>query len=453
MSLNECMTNRTAPTHVNTSATRPKASDLAAAARPDRNRAVDAYRALAMLAVALGHWAAIAIWLDSDGNIVGGNALELAPSMAWITWFFQVMPLFFVVGGFASAMSLDSHNTRGSGNSAEWIAIRLRRMVAPAVALATTWLVLMTVGAISGQMALASAGLVGAAIPLWFLANYTIDTAIAPYLLPHFRRSPGRVGAIMVATFLSLEVARFAEVPLLPQLNWVLGWLMFQTLGFAWRDGLLPMGRTMAAVAASSWLAAVSAVAFGPWPVSMVHFPGLANSPTHPPSLALLLFGFAYSTTAIWAAPAVTRFLSSKGAGQRAWTGVVGGNSMAMSVYLWHMTAAVIGTAAVWKLGWIPTADVGTSSWWVQKLPHVAISAVSLVGLVAMFGRVERRALLGGVAPWSLGPASTVGVALVVSTALKAWSDGNASTALIGCIVLVVAWHLVLSPSRSTTSA
>ena len=63
--------------------------------------------------------------------------------------------------------------------------------------------------------------------------------------------------------------------------------------GFAWRDGLLPTGRAMGAVAAGLWTAAVAAVTLGPWPTAMVHFPGLENSPTHPPTIALLLFGAA----------------------------------------------------------------------------------------------------------------------------------------------------------------
>ena len=87
-----------------------------------------------MLAVSIGHWAAIVMSTDADGDLVTGNALEFAPSMSWITWILQVMPLFFVVGGFSSAMSLDSHNGRG-GRPQDWVAARLRRMLAPTTTL------------------------------------------------------------------------------------------------------------------------------------------------------------------------------------------------------------------------------------------------------------------------------------------------------------------------------
>jgi hypothetical protein len=45
--------------------------------------------------------------------------------------------------------------------------------------LAGTWIVLLAVGAAVGAGGLVAMGAVGAAIPLWFLANYTIDTALA----------------------------------------------------------------------------------------------------------------------------------------------------------------------------------------------------------------------------------------------------------------------------------
>ena len=190
-----------------------------------------------MLAVAVGHWMAVALGVDSDGNLMAGNALEFRPGMAWVSWIFQVMPLFFVVGGFSSAMSLDSHiaseDGAPGGRSQDWVIARLRRMVAPTVVLALTWLGLLGLGLTAdgvlgfGVTPFIAAGAIGAAIPLWFLSNYTIDTAIAPYVLPLFRRSPVVVSSIGISTFGALEVLRMADVngPLhhLPYLNWVLG--------------------------------------------------------------------------------------------------------------------------------------------------------------------------------------------------------------------------------------
>ena len=264
---------------------------IASQARPDRNRAINFYRVVAMAAVAFGHWLALVAVSDTSGQLISGNALEFVPALGWATWLLQVMPLFFVVGGFSSAMSLDSHNAK-NGRAQDWIAARLRRMLPPAVVLAATWLVILIAGVSVGQVDLVTAALHAAAIPLWFLANYTIDTALAPFVLPAFRRNPARFAVCITGAFLFFESLRIARVPAVPHVNWVLGWLIFQVMGMAWRDGLLPTGRSLWALAAGFWAATVGLVlSGGPWTISMVNVAGIENSPTAPPTLSLMFFG------------------------------------------------------------------------------------------------------------------------------------------------------------------
>ncbi len=432
------------PSSSTTSST-PSLRSLAAQAKGDRNRAIDAYRALAMLVVAVGHWLAM-VAIVQNGEVVGGNALQFMPSLAWLTWALQVMPLFFVVGGFASAMSLDAHN-RSGGRPQDWVAARLRRMLPPAVTLASAWLAAIALGAALGHLELVAMGAWAAAVPLWFLANYTIDTALAPFILPRFRRNPAMVAAVIVGAFLVVEVFRILDVPLLAQLNWVLGWLSFQVLGFAWRDGLLPTGRRLVALAAGFWAAALALVlSGGPWVVSMVNVPGLEHSPTNPPNLSLLVFGTAYGLTAIAAAPALSRFLARRAG---AWTVVVAANTVAMSVYLWHMTAAVLVTAALYLTVGLPETAVGSATWWLWKVPTMVASLVVLVPIVAVVSRVERAALLAPRRPWPGGVASISAVAVVTSIALKWWTSGDLMIIVPCLIVLVVVGRTVLSPTPS----
>lgn len=438
----------------------PSVAELAAGAKADRNRAVDLYRVAAMALVALGHWMAVAIGVEGDGELMAGNALELAPGLAFLSWFFQVMPLFFVVGGFSSAMSLDAHTASG-GRPQDWVAARLRRMVSPAMVLAATWLGLLGLAYLvdntlvdtangGGLTPLAAAGAVGAAIPLWFLANYTIDTAAAPYVLPFFRRRPRSVAVAGAGAFLALEALRLAHpdgiLHWLPHLNWVLGWMLFQVMGFAWRDGLLPTGRRLVALAAAAWAAALAAVAVGPYPVAMVHIPGLANSPTHPPSAALMLYGIATSATALAAAPAVSRFLA---ANRRAWSAVVAGNSVALSCYLWHLSAAVAASGLFYAAGWLPTAAVGSAAWWLQKTPLMATAALLLVGIVAVVSGVERRALLAPRQPWRGGEASMLATAAGLSTGVKLWANPRADLVTAGMVAVGLIWLTQLRGTRA----
>jgi len=426
----------------------PSAAELAAHTPPDRNRAVDLYRAAAMGVVALGHWLGTVVVLR-HGKLDGGNLLDFAPEYGWITWIGQVMPLFFFVGGFASATSLRSAERRGV-RPADWIATRLRRMTAPAAVLAAFWAVALVVGAVAGGAGTVGLAAAGAAIPLWFLANYTIDTALAPFTFRWFRAHPVAFPAVLLGVFAVAEWASFAGIRFVPQINWVIGWLGFQIAGFAWQDGRLPTGRTLAAAAAALWALAVAAVTLGPWPAVMLHHGGLDHSPTHPPSTALLLFGFAYSLTAAALAPAVDRWLARSA---RAWKVTIGANSVAMSVYLWHMTAGMLVIGVAHLAGLIPTSAAGTAGWWWTKLPYLVANVAVLAPIVRRVAPIEQRQLLAGPSTWRWGTASILVVAALLSASVKAWSSPHVAVLVPGIVGTLAIWHLVLRDRSAAARA
>ena len=76
--------------------------DALVAATPDtRERYVDFLRGVSILAVIVGHWMVSTIYWQG-GILYLGNAVGLAPGLWLLTWVFQVMPIFFFVGGFAN---------------------------------------------------------------------------------------------------------------------------------------------------------------------------------------------------------------------------------------------------------------------------------------------------------------------------------------------------------------
>ncbi len=160
----------------------------------------------------------------------------------------------------------------------------------------------------------------------------------------------------------------------------------------------------------------------------------MSHSPTHPPTLALLMFGAAQSASAIVYAPRVTRWLERN---SRAWTAVVAANGVAMTIYLWHMTAGVAVTGIFDQLGLLASDTPGSMSWWLMKLPFVAASIVVLALIVAQLARIERRALLGVKADWPFSPAALLVGAVVVSIALKGWTSGNI-VVIIPCLLVVL---------------
>ena len=103
-----------------------------------RNRYVDFLRAASITVVVLGHWSVAAAFVADDGQLQLGDMLSLAPWTQWLTWVLQVMPIFFIVGGYSNGISWQAARRDGK-DYAVWIGTRLRRLVGPLVPLLLTW--------------------------------------------------------------------------------------------------------------------------------------------------------------------------------------------------------------------------------------------------------------------------------------------------------------------------
>jgi Acyltransferase family len=381
----------TKPITTNRPTTDPPQDRLAAHAGQLRNRnlAVDAFRVAAMCLVAVGHWLAADVHVDAAGKLAGGNALDQLPSSHILTWFFQVMPLFFLVGGYSNAASLRSATAR-SQSAGQWIQTRLLRLLGPASMFCMVWIGLAGAAAVLFSPDLVTRASRVAVIPLWFMAVYVVDIAMAPMI----HRLVGRLrGAVLVVPMIAIAVdlavrADLVGHPLVTAVQVVFGWTCFQALGMAWHEGYIPR-RIARVIAPVGLLAAIAGVAFGPWPISLVTVPGAVGGNTFPPSAVLVAFGLAQCALAILVAPALNALLHRN----RTMLLVVGGaGSKAMTVYLWHLTAlAIVGSVGA-SLGLIGAPAVGSMQWWVAKVAMMGAAVVVLAGLVWLFGRAETAA-------------------------------------------------------------
>jgi hypothetical protein len=426
--------------------TRPSLAAVTADTPSTRNRAIDAYRAFAMCAVALGHWLAADVRNGTSG-LTGGNGLAQLRSLHLLTWVFQVMPVFFCIGGFSNAASLDAH-WRAGRPTATWVRARLSRLTAPSAWLAGTWIVVVIGGHLLGHAKLAEMAMAIAAIPLWFLGNYVIDTACAPFIIRTFRNHRTALIAGLATLFVTGESARLLGIGIIPQMNIVVGWMIFQVLGVAWREEQLPSGRRLLKISAAFYGLAATLVALGPWPLALVSVPGSRFANTWPPSAVLLAFGFGYCLLAIAVAPAISRYLSRH---NTAWTIVVGANTITMTSYLWHFTALSIAAVLLAPTGLLPSTAVGTSSWWLHKMVLIGVAIVVLAVIVRLVGSKERAGLVGGSpSPLAIdhvrtGTALSVGLGLVLAAAFEVWTtDGGGSGRAVPAMATVVAVHLTL---------
>ena len=77
----------------------------------DRDRVVDFLRAASICAVVIGHWMIAMVWWDA-GVLRTTSAIGVTSYLWLATWFLQVMPIFFFVGGFSNLVSYDATRRR-----------------------------------------------------------------------------------------------------------------------------------------------------------------------------------------------------------------------------------------------------------------------------------------------------------------------------------------------------
>ncbi|MFJ7066516.1 acyltransferase [Streptomyces sp. NPDC101115] len=374
------------------------ARDLAAATPATRDRYVDLLRVASLAVVVLGHWLMAAV--TPDGQV--GNLLAVVPGLQVLTWALQVMPVFFFVGGFSHALA---HRSRP--RYAEFLRARLQRLLRPTMVFIGAWGALALVLQLLG----ADGGLTGVALrivtqPLWFIGIYLAMVAFTPPLLRLHERYGWGAFAGLAAGAVAVDVLRFAAgVPYVEFLNFALVWLAVHQLGFLRADGMI---RRPALLAGAGLLGAAALVAFGPYPLSMVGMPGEKVSNMAPPTLALLCHG-------LWLVGAV-ELLKGPGARftarARVWHGVVAANGIAMTAFLWHLTAMLGVYGALLALG-VRLPEPATTAWWAQVPLRLAAAALLTALLVAVFRRFEHP-VPPGPATAAGGPLAALGITLAL---------------------------------------
>ncbi len=361
-----------------------------------RNRYVDFLRALSILAVVLGHWMISAPYF-ADGSPAYSHLLDLAPWSRWLTWVFQVMPIFFFVGGFSNGVSWDAARSRG-GDYRSWFDARLRRLLAPVLPLVLVWAMMTAVAHANGVSAgMIRVGSQVALVPVWFLAVYLMVVALVPLSFAAWRRW-GFLSVVVPVTAAALvDVAFFAGgLHLLGWLNYPLIWLAVHQLGYAWHEGRL--GGPLAGL---GWFvlgagALVALTRLGPYPVSLVGVPSEEVSNTLPPKLPLLALGAAQIGLVLMLEKPVRRWLERP----IPWAVTILVNGMIMTIFLWHSTVMMLLIGlAFWQLPVVLTPMPDTTHWWWMRPLWIAAYAVATVPFLLVFARFERPSTSDDAAP------------------------------------------------------
>ncbi|MFD4018259.1 acyltransferase family protein [Streptomyces sindenensis] len=362
-----------------------------------RDRAVDGLRALALLAVPLGHWMLGGFRLDADG-LHNASPLATFGALAPASWVLQMLGIFFLVGGYASVLSY----RRRASTTAAWLGGRLARLGRPVLGVSAVWAVLLAV--------LSALGVPGDTLrtgstlviqPLWFVGVYTVVTALTPLCVTSARRLGGRAALPLLLSVAVVDFLRYgpyaeAMPSWLSVLNILPGWLFAYQLGVSWGEGRIQKRGARLLLIGGGALFAVLLLVFH-YPASMVGVPGEARTNSHPPSLLVVALAAAQSGAAVLLRDRLGRLLRKP----LLWAPVVVVNLSAMTILCWHQTAmlaaavpASLGGAGGTAVAGLTTAP-DTVGWILARIAWLPVFA----GLLVLIARYARRFE----APWAAG--------------------------------------------------
>ena len=367
------------------------AAGVDAATPPGRDRVVDALRAFAIVGVIGGHWLVTALVPGSAGGtgvLRDTSPLASMPWLAPVSWVFQTLAVFFLVGGYSAARGYH-------GGYRAWLRKRLVRLARPVAVLAAVW-VPVTVGlCLAGCPPQEVRTLLTLVIdPLWFLGVYAGLTALTPVAIWLVRRFGPWAAVLPAAVVATADLVRFG----LGGPGWVgwinlpAGWLVPYLLGVAWALGSLggrkgPARMLPALMAIGGAGATAALIALAGYPASMVGVNGAAISNLNPPTLAAVTFGVAQCGLALLARDRLARWMRRP----VAWAAVATVNLSAMTLFLWHQTAFIAVTSAALPAGRVPgllTAPAG-ATWIAERVAWLPAFAVVLAGLWLLLHRFE----------------------------------------------------------------
>ncbi len=345
---------------------------------PDRDRVADATKAAALFIVVIAHLLLSAIWVPGVPLDWARDTVTILPvvgDISWAaaaTWFVQIMPLFFWVGGTANHASWARSHAAGTP-AAVWVWQRIRRLWTPVITLVVVWGVignlLWTINPPLAELATKSA-----LVPLWFLAVYTPIITLTP-LVARLDRRFGHKPVLwtIIALVAALDAARYG-------LGWeAAGWLnmivAWSAVHHAGAGGWHNPRRSLQLItlgAVGIWIG----LTLGPYHPSMLGDPGLETN-NLPPNLMVLCLGAIQAGVLSAAQPRLDRWLRRP----NVWLPVAAVSRWAMPTYVWHMTGIAILSGLVlngWTpvLEWLVTTDGYGSTWWWGRLSWIVVGLV-----------------------------------------------------------------------------
>ena len=386
-----------------------------------RDLTLDLARVGCVLVVVVVHVLFTEVGTNEAGQLVFQRSVEAQPWFAPASWVANIMPLFFVVGGFAARVGWASTLRRG-GTADDFARVRLARLARPAVPVMMLFAIgLGVVAFLDLDPDLVDGVAVGVGSPLWFLAAYCLIQAVAPAMIRLHERSPGMTLVILLLAGLAVDIIRLVVGIRMLGLTWIspdgygvghelfglpnvlFVWLFAQQLGFVLHDGWFAR-RTpwqLIGIMAAGYGALWALAYFGAYSWNM-----LANQ--WPPTTPLAVLAVVQAAGFTLIKPLLAAIMRTKAA--QAILFLFG--SRLMTIYLWHFPVIMI-LIGIQLLLPFPMPSPGGAVWWWTRVPFTLLVLAGVVAISPLLVRFERLPPAG--APRFPGRAATVmGVALFV---------------------------------------
>lgn len=351
-----------------------------------RDLTLDLARVVCVLFVIVVHLVQVGIGPGPDGGLAASRPAEEQPWFNAATWVGQIMPLFFVVGGFASVTGWRSWTAKG-GHAAGFVRTRTLRLAQPALPLFIFFAVVLGVATAAGLPdQLVADAAIGAGSPLWFLAAYLLCQAAVPLLAACHARRPVLTLLTLAMGVVLVDAVRFSTgIPEIGLLNLLFVWPLIQQFGFWYADGWFDRRHplSLVAIAAACYLLLWPLTSLGPYSASM-----LGN--LNPPTVPLVILGIAQACLLRLLKPVLARLMAL-----RAMQGVVFVlGSRLMTIYLWHLPVMLALTGVSLLIPGAAPAPASPAWWWSRPILFIVVLGV-LLALSLVLAKWEALGTLG----------------------------------------------------------
>jgi fucose 4-O-acetylase-like acetyltransferase len=358
----------------------------------DRDRFVDLLRVVSIGVVVVWHWV-LSITQWRDGALVMPNPIDVVPGGWLATWVLQIMPMFFLVGGYANHAGWTSVRRDGGGGR-EFLASRVRRLLVPTLA----FVVVLAVFDVAmlwlwpGYRSVLAWGTV-VIMPFWFLAAYLWVVLLVPLTMRLHEAGGVLTLTVMGAVVALVDVGRFhLGIGWFGYLNSALVFVFIHQLGYFYRDGTYDRigWRGQLAIVLGALAGMIVLTSIPVYPRSVVATRDIDFSHMWPTTAVMGVVALLQAGTVMLLRPALDAWLERRWV----WKPVIAINAVILTIFLWHMTAKIVVVGVYEGLGFellgAPTAD-----WWLQRPLWLFAPAIVLVPLVAVFAPLEARVRRG----------------------------------------------------------